>query len=93
MLIICALLLLCSSLNLLMRIILLGGSKSSKKQTSGSSSNVISSSTADIDREDISGGSGDEDLGRDDDNLEEGHSGEKQVRETERRYANNARER
>ncbi len=41
-------------------------------------------------RDNGSEGSGDEFL---DDNFEEGHTGGKQVRETERRYANNARER
>ena len=40
--------------------------------------------------DELSEGSGDEFL---DDNFEEGHTGGKQVRETERRYANNARER
>ena len=65
-----------------------GGSKSSKKQTSGSASNAVT--TANVDRDDISEGSLEDDR---DDNLEEGNTGVKQVRETERRYANNARER
>jgi hypothetical protein len=42
-----------------------------------------------VEQDDLSEGSGDE-FG---DPLEEGHTGGKQVRETERRYANNARER
>ena len=65
-----------------------GGSKGSKKQTSGSTSNAVT--TVGGEREEGSDISGDEDVI---DNLEEGHGGEKQVRETERRYANNARER
>ena len=48
--------------------------------------------TADGERGEGSEGSGEEDLGLDE-NVEEGHTGGKQVRETERRYANNARER
>ncbi|XP_028402702.1 transcription factor 12-like isoform X2 [Dendronephthya gigantea] len=71
-----------------------GGSKSSKKQASGSTSNaeVTTLTTADGEPGGGSEGSGDEDLGLDED-IEEGHTGGKQVRETERRYANNARER
>lgn len=65
-----------------------GGSKTSpKKQTSGSTGN--STAGGDRDGDDLSEGSGEEFGGGD---FEEGHTGGK-VRETERRYANNARER
>ncbi|CAB4033097.1 transcription factor 12-like isoform X3, partial [Paramuricea clavata] len=71
-----------------------GGSKNPKKQTSVSTagsttSNALTSAVSQLEDE-LSEGSGDE-FG--DDNFEEGHTGGKQVRETERRYANNARER
>ena len=75
------------SLTKLIQLSFTGGSKNSKKQTSGSTSNAVSTGG---EQDDASEGSGDEFGG---DNLEEGHTGGKQVRETERRYANNARER